>query len=229
MRTSDSDQQCGKPAAAVVTRRTLENCCEEQIPVTVLELGSRATCQARFDSVEESRFVVQLLGGSAGPKTRSNCVFVFTRNNQAHAFVASIKDHFTDSIPHQLVGEIPEEIAVEGRRTVRIPVTEDYEPVVRLRTSKGHQLTARAADISLAGIQLRFAHGAVPSIPIGARTEIEISLDDDMASVDGVVRWRHDAAYGLEFVPKGEEDSFEVPDPLARIVHRLEESWLASS
>ena len=229
MQTSDSGQQGSKPPGAALTRRTLENCCEEQTPVTVLELGSQATYQARFDSIEESHFVVQLLGGSSSPRTSSDCVFVFTRNNQAHAFVASIRDLFTHSIPHQLLGEIPEEIAVEGRRTVRIPVTEEYEPAVRLRTSKGHQLTARTADISLAGIQLRFAHGTVPSIPIGSRTEVEIDLDDDRANVDAVVRWRQEAAYGLEFVPKGEQGSFEVPGPLARIVHRLEESWLERS
>ena len=225
-RLGDTGRSTASPGVA---RSMVETFCREKTPVTLLALDSQETSQARFDSVQENCFVVQLFGDSAALNTSSDFVFVLTRNNQAHAFVSSVREHNTDSTPPQLRAILPEEIAVEGRRAVRIPISDDYEPSVRLQTSKGHQLTARAADISLAGIQLRFSEGAVPNLPIGAQIGLVIDLDHDSASLEGIVRWRRDAAYGVEFVPPNDQASLEAPGPLARIVHHLEQSWFKRS
>ncbi|MBW2560545.1 MAG: PilZ domain-containing protein [Deltaproteobacteria bacterium] len=91
---------------------------------------------------------------------------------------------------------------------------------------KGKTWTVSPVDLSLTGVLIEFPKTEVVDMPIDSEIAIELRLDDKIAALRGIVRWRQGNQYGILLANSLRNGELKPPEALIVIYRELERQWL---
>jgi hypothetical protein len=207
----------------------LRECCSYQAPAIILNAEGGLVCHARLTSLSSDSVTLDVISEEKIEPPFKRCCISFVYRGDTRAFYAAVREHRQNLPPQlpQLVFEIPLGLLeTEARAAFRVPIGEKSELPVRVATKDALSWAVRPVDLSLTGILIEFTAAEDPDLPIGAETEVELRLRNEVVRLKGEVRRRDKHRYGLFFLEVASKHGIKAPKPLRNTVEALERSWL---
>ncbi len=115
------------------------------------------------------------------------------------------------------------------RRAFRVPIHDSFGLQVKVDYPDEAGIPGKVRDISYIGALVELAGGRKHDLPVDSQLSVEFSLEGVVYRSHAVIKRAAENGYGLMF-PESFKDSGSIdpPDPLLKMVRRLEERWVSS-
>lgn len=203
--------------------RMLPDCCKLKTPARIILNG--LICRGRFAAASPTEVVFDLLVDSQlrhslFPQQSVGCV-VFNYRDSDQVFLASVKDYKdAESAPQLHVQRLSDIASGERRWARQVPVAGKSGLRAKVKTENNKAREVLVVNISMKGMLIEFLEGGGCDLELGAQLDVELQLDDHIASLTGPARRQDGQRWGVFFLGVESSDSLRV------IVNSLEWDWL---
>lgn len=204
----------------------LQRCCALSSPAHLMAVDGQGTFQAHFRGV--TREWVSFGTENGGPvRPRAVYSVTFDWRHQVCLFLGlALPAPKTAGGPKEARFLLPGWIVrADCRSALRIPLPAHCRLQVQVHTETFEGWSAQPVDLSLYGIQVKFAEALPRPLYPGDVVSLDLDYGEGPVRIDAEVRRRQEQGYGLLFLTPGGPGA-EPPESLERIFRAVERDYL---
>ena len=204
----------------------LSECCICRASGFVAFPAAQTLCPGEFAGLDDHTLTLALFPEDEGFLTDCLCCVTFNHKHRPHVFLSSVRsvDQDVPGDPLRLSLEIPEQILVDKRRIAfRVPVTDDSQLKVWVKTPDGQTWMPATRNLSVAGMLIEFDPDAAPRLAPGDSIEVFLQLPDNEIRLQANVMRSAGDSYGLSFPGSIRGGMLEPPPALEAIVRAIDQ------
>lgn len=200
----------------------LRTCCSRGTPATIGSNADLRILAATFSNFSQDSVTLDLQEELGEFRVDCPCYAVFFQEQASHLITTP---KLEQPAPFQLVLPVPEQISMERRLSLRVPVDGELHVTV---TRGDAVLQAEPKGLSLSGINVRFDPSQEPSLRDGECIKLRLRLEHESIDLQGSVTRRTGKMYSITFSHAASVGDIHPPDQLQRMYWKLREDNLLS-